>query len=108
MFMTDWVSRQRERAASERFVEAPKKFGAYRIALGFPNSYAVGMSNLGFQWVHRLFNRIDDLVCERFFWEEDAPAETLETGTPLSDFGLVAWSVSWEMDYINLLKTLDR
>ena len=106
--MADWMTRHRERADAERFVEGPKKFGAYRIALGFPNAYDVGMSNLGFQWVYRLLNRVDDLVCERFFWEEDTPAKTFETGTPLSDFGLVAWSVSWEMDYVNLLKTLDR
>src|SRR5580765_3267014 len=106
--MADWQSKRRERTAAERFVEGPKKFGAYRIALGFPNAYDVGMSNLGFQWVYRLLNRVDDLVCERFFWEEESPAATFETGTPLSDFGLVAWSVSWEMDYVNLLKTLDR
>jgi len=106
--MTAWPARRRQLAAAERFVEEPKKFGAYRLALGFPNSYEVGMSNLGFQWVFRLFNRVDDFVCERFFWEEDAPAETFESGTPLSEFGVLAWSVSWEMDYVNLLKTLDR
>lgn len=106
--MTDWRDRRLKQQASERFVESPKRFGAYRLALGFPNAYEVGMSNLGFQWVYRLFNRIDDLVCERFFQEDDAPAATFETGTPLSDFGLLAWSVSWEMDYVNLLKTLDR
>jgi radical SAM superfamily enzyme YgiQ (UPF0313 family) len=100
--------RRRARLAAERSVEGPKRFGAYRIALGFPNAYEVGMSNLGFQWVYRLFNRVDDLVCERFFWEEDSPAETLETQTPLSEFGVLAWSVSWEMDYIHLLRTLDR
>ncbi len=94
--------------AAERPTEPIKRFGAYRIALGFPNSYAVGMSNLGFQWVYRLFNRVDDVVCERFFHEEGGPAETFETQTPLSDFGLIAWSVSWEMDYLNLLRTLDR
>src|SRR2546427_11382693 len=96
------TSRGRELAALERFTEEQKRFGAYRIALGFPNSYEVGMSNLGFQWVYRLFNRVEDVVCERFFFEpglpgSGAPAETLETQTPLSEFGLLAWSVSWEM-----------
>ncbi|HET7451757.1 MAG TPA: hypothetical protein VFL12_03390, partial [Thermoanaerobaculia bacterium] len=104
--MADWSERRRQLAAAERSLEEPRRFGAYRIALGFPNAYEVGMSNLGFQWVYRLFNRIADVVCERFFWEEDAPAETFETGTPLSEFGILAWSVSWEMDYVNLLKTL--
>jgi len=61
------TSKNRELARLERFTEEPNRFGAYRIALGFPNSYEVGMSNLGFQWVYRLFNRVPDLVCERFF-----------------------------------------
>ena len=105
--MPGYEENRRARLASERFTEESKRFGAYRLAIGFPNSYEVGMSNLGFQWVFRLFNRMDDVVCERFFHETDSPAETLETQTPLSEFGLLAWSVSWEMDYVNLLKTLD-
>src|SRR4026209_1188249 len=96
----------RELALLERFTEEPNRFGAYRIALGFPNTYEVGMSNLGFQWVYRLFNRVPDLVCERFFHEEGQPAATFKTGTPLSDFGLLAWSLSWEMDVVNILRTL--
>jgi radical SAM superfamily enzyme YgiQ (UPF0313 family) len=98
--------KNRELAALERFTEEPNRFGAYRIALGFPNSYEVGMSNLGFQWVYRLFNRIPDVACERFFSEEDEPAVTFETGTPLADFGLLAWSLSWEMDIVHILRTL--
>jgi len=100
------TSLQRERAAFERVTEPSPRFGAYRLALGFPNTYEVGMSNLGFQWVYRLFNRVPDLVCERFFHEEGQPAVTFETGTPLSDFGLLAWSLSWEMDIVNILRTL--
>ena len=38
-----------------------------RVALAFPNSYYVGMSNLGFQTTYRLFNDHDDVVCERVF-----------------------------------------
>ena len=100
------TSRRRELAPLERFTEEPNRFGAYRIALGFPNSYEIGMSNLGFQWVYRLFNRVPDLVCERFFHEEGAPAVTFESGTPLSEYGLLAWSLSWEMDVVNILRTL--
>ncbi len=102
------TSVNRERAALERFTEAPRRFGAYRIALGFPNTYEVGMSNLGFQWIYRLFNRIPDVVCERFFHEENAPAATFESGTPLSEFGLLAWSLSWEMDIVHILRTLRK
>ena len=100
------TDQNRELASLERFTEQPNRFGAFRIALGFPNSYEIGMSNLGFQWVYRLFNRVPDLVCQRFFFEEGAPAVTFESGTALSDFGLLAWSLSWEMDIVNILKTL--
>ena len=100
------TDRNSELASLERFVEAPNRFGALRIALGFPNSYEIGMSNLGFQWVYRLFNRAPDLVCERFFFEEGEPAVSFESRMPLSDFGLLAWSLSWEMDIVNILKTL--
>jgi radical SAM superfamily enzyme YgiQ (UPF0313 family) len=96
----------RDRAVQERLLEAPNRFGAYRIALGFPNSYEIGMSNLGFQWVYRLLNRVPDLVCERFFFDEGEPAVTFETGTPLSELGLLAWSLSWEMDIVNVLRSL--
>jgi len=100
------TERNRELSALERYTEEPNRFGAYRMALGFPNSYEIGMSNLGFQWVYRLFNRVPDLVCERFFFEEGQPAVSFETGQPLSEFGLLAWSLSWEMDIVNIIKTL--
>ncbi|HEY3204921.1 MAG TPA: radical SAM protein [Thermoanaerobaculia bacterium] len=100
------TAKNRERALLERFTEEPNRFGAYRLALGFPNSYEIGMSNLGFQWVYRLFNRVPDFSCERFFFEEGEPAVTFETGTPLAEFGLLAWSLSWEMDIVNILRTL--
>src|SRR5712691_3114584 len=100
------TDRNRELAGLERFTEEPNRFGAYRIALGFPNSYEIGMSNLGFQWVYRLFNRVPDVVCERFFSEDGEPAVTFESGTPLSEYGLLAWSLSWEMDIVHILRTL--
>jgi radical SAM superfamily enzyme YgiQ (UPF0313 family) len=66
------------------------------------------MSNLGFQWVYRLFRREADVSCERFFVEEAARKgpSTLESGAPLGSFPLVALSISWEMDYPNLLRLL--
>jgi len=101
------TEKNRELAALERFTEEPSRFGAYRMALGFPNSYEIGMSNLGFQWVYRLLNRVPDMVCERFFFEDGEPAVSFETGTPLSEFGMLAWSLSWEMDIVNILRTLE-
>ena len=58
--------------------------GRLRVALAFPNTYFVGMSNLGFQTVYRLFNELDDVVCERVFLpgRQELPAQ-LASGTPL-------------------------
>jgi len=101
--------RRRTLLAAERATESLSRHGRTRIALGFPNAYEIGMSNLGFQWVYRLFNREDDVACDRFFVEEDGDLRgprTLETDTPLGDYPLVAFSISWEMDYVNFLRLL--
>src|SRR5262245_53187230 len=80
-----------------------------RVALVCPNTYFVGMSNLGFQTVYRLFNARDEVACERVFLPprpqvQDMLARgtrlvSLETQTPLADFDVVAFSVSFEWDY---------
>src|SRR5262245_39439933 len=102
--------RRRTLLQSERPTERLTRAGRHRVALGFANSYEIGMSNLGFQWVYRLFNREEDVVCERFFYEADELTgigpTTLESGTPLAEFPLVAFSISWEMDYVNFLRLL--
>jgi radical SAM superfamily enzyme YgiQ (UPF0313 family) len=87
-----------------------------RIALAFPNTYFVGMSNLGFQTMYRLFNAQPDIVCERVFLppkqelqsllESGARIVTLESQTPVSDFDVFAFSVSFEWDYTNVLTLL--
>jgi radical SAM superfamily enzyme YgiQ (UPF0313 family) len=90
--------------------------GSFRVALVYPNLYFVGMSNLGFQSVHRLLNRFPDVACERAFLPDDVDKEELErtgrpltsfeTGTPLRDFDAVAFSVSFENDYLHVLQVL--
>jgi len=85
--------------------------GRLKIALVYPNTYHVGMSNLGFQTVYKLFNNFEHVVCERAFLADkpEKPAtrpQTLESGQPLAAFDLVAFSVSFENDYPNLLKIL--
>ena len=90
--------------------------GKLRIALAFPNTYFVGMSNLGFQTMYRLFNEQPDIVCERVFLppkqelhsllESGARLVTLESQTPVSDFDVFAFSVSFEWDYTNVLTLL--
>ena len=78
------------------------------IALVFPNSYAVGMSNLGFQSVYRLFNEFPGVICERAFYYTDFPSvtRTLESNTELREFDVVAFSISFELDFLNLVQIL--
>src|SRR5712671_5892935 len=87
-----------------------------RVALAFPNTYWVGMSNLGFQTVYRLLNSQDDIVCERVFLppkqelaellSSGTPLVTIESQTPVGDFDVFAFSVSFEWDYVNVLTML--
>jgi len=90
--------------------------GRIAIALTYPNTYAVGMSNLGFQTIYWHFNQMPDVVCERVFLPEPTDLDELRrTGTapfsleslrPLRDFHLVGFSVTYEGDYINVLRLL--
>lgn len=102
--------RRRALLAAERRTEELSRHGRHRVALGFPNAYEIGMSNLGFQWVYRLLGREEDVTCDRFFFdaldEDRRGPRTLETDTPLGAFPLVAFSISWEMDYVHFLRIL--
>ncbi len=78
------------------------------IALIYPNKYALGMSNLGFQLVYHLLNQDDSIVAERVFLPEPgAKTLSLESGRPLADFPLLFFSVSFEQDYQNLIMLLE-
>ena len=81
------------------------------VALVYPNEYHIGMSNLGFQATYRLFNQIDDLACERAFLprnnkQKGHRVKTVESGKAIRDFDVIAFSVSFENDYPNLLTIL--
>ncbi len=90
--------------------------GRLRVALAFPNTYFVGMSNLGLQTVYRLLNADERVVCERVFLpaKQDLasllarrePLITIESQTPVHDFDLFAFSVSFEWDYTNVVTML--
>lgn len=84
--------------------------GKVSVALVFPNTYFVGMSNLGFQTVYGLFNALSDVVCERCFYPEDesSPILSMESQKPLHEFDLVLFSVPFEMDYPHVLEILLR
>ena len=101
---------------SEVFLQDVTREGSFRVALVYPNLYFVGMSNLGFQSVYQGLNALPDVLCERAFLPDDQDAEELErtgrplgsfeTGTPLRDFDALAFSVSFENDYLFVLKVL--
>lgn len=87
--------------------------GRIRVALVYPNTYYVGMSNLGFQAVYCLLNQIDHVLCERSFLPEKGEhaadrITTIESGRHISDFDIIAFSFSFENDYLNLLTILER
>jgi radical SAM superfamily enzyme YgiQ (UPF0313 family) len=77
------------------------------VALLYPNTYPVAVSNLGFQLVYTLLNRLDTVVCERFVYpERPQPLRSLESSRPLTDFPLVFGSISFEHDYPRLAAML--
>ncbi len=91
--------------------------GKLSVALAFPNQYRLGMSNLGLQIVYRLLNERPDVAAERFFLPEGqemalylrsgVPLLSMESQRPLKDFDLVAFSLSFENDYPNVLQMLE-
>ncbi len=83
--------------------------GRIPIALIYPNRYRVAMSNLGFQTLYGLLNAEDDVVCERVVWEGgDETPRSLESGRPLADFPVWAFSVAFELDYFHLVSLVRR
>ncbi|MBT8338536.1 MAG: radical SAM protein [Desulfatitalea sp.] len=83
-----------------------------RVALVYPNLYGVGMASLGFQTAYRLLNAMAHVVCERAFLpdpeDENAPLVSLESGRRLRDFHCLAFSLSFELDYANVLTILQK
>jgi radical SAM family uncharacterized protein len=90
--------------------------GKKTICLIYPNTYHVGMSNLGFQTVYYCLNSEDDIVCERAFLPDpedlheyhhtQTPLFSLESQKPLSNFDILAFSISFENDFLNILTIL--
>ncbi|MDO4938516.1 MAG: TIGR03960 family B12-binding radical SAM protein [Lachnospiraceae bacterium] len=88
-----------------------------RIALCFPDVYEIGMSNIGIQIIYELFNRREDIYCERVFspWhdldaimrERKIPLFTLESQSPVKEMDMIGISMGYEMCYTNVLQILD-
>src|SRR6476620_11878680 len=100
--MSSWTQRERARETLSKevgYVVKPHG-GRLRVALSFPNTYWVGMSNLGLQTVYQWFNADERVVCERVFLpgkQEIAtfaarrePLVTIESQTPVADFDVFA------------------
>jgi len=110
------ISLYRERLAREKGTVRKDWGGRISIALVYPNYYRVGMSNLGFQVVYHLINSKENAVAERAFLPEDQEMAiyretrkdllSLESQSPLQKFDIVAFSLSFENDYPNILKIL--
>jgi radical SAM superfamily enzyme YgiQ (UPF0313 family) len=102
--------------ASEEGVIHKEWGGRVSIALVYPNTYAVGMSNLGFQTIYDHLNALPQVVCERVFFPDPedldehvrtgTPPFSLESQRPLTDFDLVGFSITYEGDYINTVRLL--
>ena len=99
-------------ASTERGVIRKPAAGRLRVALVYPHHYHVGMSNLGFQAVYRLINDIDHVVCERAFLPQQDGGKigrvlTVESQTPIEDFDIIAFSISYENDAPAVLSILE-
>jgi radical SAM superfamily enzyme YgiQ (UPF0313 family) len=112
----DSRGRARELLAREVGYVTKPHGGRLRVALAFPNTYFVGMSNLGLQTVYQWFNADDRVVCERVFLpgkqelvdvqSRREPLVTIESQTPIQQFDVLAFSVSFEWDYTNIVTML--
>lgn len=111
------ISLHRKRLSGEKGTRVKNWGGKISVALVYPNSYYVGMSNLGFQVVYELLNNRDDIVAERVFLPEEKELSlrlgagktilSLESQVQLSKFHMIAFSLSFENDYPNILKILN-
>ncbi|MHB1000943.1 MAG: TIGR03960 family B12-binding radical SAM protein [Armatimonadota bacterium] len=110
------IERIKERLRKETGTVYKSHADKIRYALAFPNTYYIGMSNLGFQTIYKLLNDRDDSVCERVFIPDtndmpefigtNHPLITLESQTPVNQFDVLAFSLSYELDYPNVIKLL--
>lgn len=90
--------------------------GKIKVCLIYPNIYQVGISNLGFQTVYRLFNNRKDVVCERSFlpakddieeYRKGFPLISFESKKPLYEFDILAFSLCFENDLPEIIRILE-
>ena len=103
----------RDRLARERGFTIKNWGGRIPVAIVYPNSYYIGMSNLAVQTVYSLFNAYPDIVCERAFYDPPGPGEqhpasviSVESQRQLGDFAVIGFTLSYELDYFNMVQCL--
>lgn len=113
-----WSIKQKlyERYQNEEQPKRSNTGSRLEVALAFPNTYHVGMSNLGFQVIYREINSRVGTLCDRFFYPDKVdfpnhertqmPLLSLERQKVLSGYGMIAFAISFEMDYLHILKML--
>lgn len=108
------IQAARDLLASEEGALVSDWGGRVPIALAYPNTYSVGMSSLAMHGLYRWFNQLPGLACERAFWAlgkrpfRDDPPITLESQRPIGESAVIAFTVSFEMDYFHLIDMLRR
>ena len=92
----------------EEYGRLYKSGGRIKAALIFPDSYYLGMSSLGFQVICHEIIQHSDISCERVFFQTDVLPRSFETQKSLSYFDIIGFSISFELDYFNVIKILHR
>jgi radical SAM superfamily enzyme YgiQ (UPF0313 family) len=108
---TDTAGEARQRLSRETGSIIKDWGGRLPIALIYPNSYYIGMSSLGIHAIYSLLNNYQNIACERVFWDEKIKTQlattlSIESQRPLSDFAVLAFSISYELDYFNVVRIL--
>ena len=98
-------------------IKKDKEKVAIRFAMCFPDVYEIGMSHLGVQILYDMFNKMEDVWCERVYspWhdldkvmrEQKIPLFALESQDPIKDFDFLGITIQFEMCYTNILQILD-
>ncbi len=80
--------------------------GTNAVAFLYPNTYKVGMSNLGYQIIYEQINLHENTYCERFFYQKDSQPISIERQRQMTDFSTLCVMLSFELDYFNFLEML--
>jgi radical SAM superfamily enzyme YgiQ (UPF0313 family) len=110
--MTDRKKQRKSSGETGNFLSSEtgtiiKKWGGkIPVCIVFPNSYHVGMSNLATHLLYKRLNDMNDVVCERCFFGGDETPVSLESRRPLASFEIIFFTLSFELDYVNIPKIL--